>query len=325
MGNGIIAIGAKNYISASSVADLYGCGFGSKLEMYHRYKDLPFEKEIDDEVKESMAFGTAFEATIAKYAAKKLGLKKLKACKTLAYWSDDMPYFICHPDFLAVDKNGRKVAIECKAVKPFSNGWGESGSTEIPDNYYFQVQSYFACDVPCEVVYVACMRGNRVYTYEIVKDMDVVANIRATVKTAHDEFEQGIVPEAKGFDETVKYFKTKADLTKDLDVATEDILDLYKSISINHGVLTIAQNKEKELKAKLIKALGEGKLGFYINDAEGLPKKICYWSEKNGSPKFNYERFEKAYPKINVQQFVDREKTRQFNITYEKENTEKGE
>lgn len=321
MGSKNIAIGASGYISASSVADLYGCGFGSKLEMYHRYKGLKFDKVISDEVKESMAFGTAFESTVAKYAAKKLGLKNLKACKTLAFWADDMPYFICHPDFLVKtkDKNGRRVAIECKCVKPFAEGWGESGSTEIPDNYRFQVQSYFACEVPCDVVYVACMKGNRINIYEILPDANVIASIRAKVKEAKEEFDAGIVPEAKGFDETVTYYKAKVDLTKDLELATDPILELYKEISKNHTDLTEAQAEEKRLKEELIKKIGEGNVGFYTHDADGAPKKICYWSEKNGNPKLNFDKFAKEHPDINLEDYMERTKNRQFNIAYTKE------
>ena len=321
MGNGKIKIAASGYISASGVADLYGCGFGSKLEMYHRYKGLPFEKTISDEVRESMDFGSAFETTVARYAAKKLGLKNLKACKTLAFWADDMPYFICHPDFLVKTKNKdeRRVALECKCVKPFSQDWGESGSTEIPDNYRFQVQSYFACEVPCDVVYVCCMKGNRVNTYEILPDSDVIADIRKRVREAKEEFDKGIVPEAKGLEETANYYKTKIDFTKDLEMATDPILELYKEISKNHTALTKAQEEEKKLKEKLIKEIGEGNVGFYTHDTDGAPKKICYWSEKNGSPKVNFERFAKDHPDIDLQDYMERTKNRQFNIAYEKE------
>ena len=119
MGHGKKPIGQSAF-SGSQIGTLYGCGWNTKLGLYNKYMGInAVQEQPSPEAQESMSFGTFFEDAVAKYFANKMGFK-IKRCGETAYWADDMPYFICHPDRLVVgrDDQGRRVALEIKCVYP---------------------------------------------------------------------------------------------------------------------------------------------------------------------------------------------------------------
>ena len=69
MGHGKIKIGAPRRISASQVGNLFGCGYGTRLDVYNRYKNLAQSETFSDEAKKSMEFGTFFEDAVARFWA----------------------------------------------------------------------------------------------------------------------------------------------------------------------------------------------------------------------------------------------------------------
>lgn len=319
MGCKRIPIG-KYTFTASQVGNLYGCGYGTMFELYIHYKGLKadYPKKEDEQVKLSMEFGSFFEDSVAKFAAHKLGDLKLQRCGTMAYFADDMPYFICHPDRLVigVDKKGRRAAIECKCVQPFAEGWGEEGSDKIPDNYYFQVQSYFACDVPCDVVYVACLRGNRVYIYEILPDWDIIADIRKRVKEAKESFDKGVVPSFENYEEERAYYSKRVNMNEEGLGANDEILELYKELCEANNSLNEATEKIEEIKTELIEKLGTYP-SFVVTEGKKV-KRICYWLEKT-STRTDYKAFEKDNPNAITDKYRTTTKSREFRVNYPKE------
>ena len=317
MGSKNIPIG-KYVFSASNIATLFNCGFHTTLELYEKFRNpkADYPQEISDASRESMDFGSHFEFPVAKYAAKKLGIKRIKACKTLAFWADDMPYFICHPDYLVIgtDSKGRRAAIECKCVQPFAEGWGEEGTDEIPLNYFIQCQCYFACEVPVDVVYVACMRGNRVYVYEILPDEQIIAEIRRRVAKTYIDFSNGIVPETENYKEAVRFYGQSARLEDEGIGANDEVVATYEELKKVHEMKTLAEKKEEQLKTDLIKALGDSS-AFVVTEDKKI-KRICYWSDKAQKPSFSREAFEKDHAEIDIDKYYISNKQRVFNISY---------
>lgn len=320
MGCKRIPIG-KYTFTASQVGNLYGCGYGTMFDLYVHYKGLKAEypQEENEQAKLSMEFGHFFEDAVAKFAAHNLGDFKLQKCGTMAYFADDMPYFICHPDRLVIglDKQGRRAAIEVKCVQPFAEGWGEEGTDQIPDNYFFQVQSYYACGVPCDVVYVACLRGNRVYIYEILPDKAIIEDIRNRVREAKESFDKGIVPAFEDFKEQSAYYSKKVNMADEGTGANDEVLELYRSLCDHNGVLAAEEKKVKELKGKLIEMLGSSP-SFVVTDGKKV-RKICYWLEKT-TTKTDYKKFEADNPNLNFDKYRTTSKSREFRVNYPKEN-----
>ena len=287
------------YFTCSAIPALYNCGYTTQLDLYEKYKGIVRDAKLSEEALNRMEFGKFFEDSVAQFFCKKMGLKvKKMGDGLLAYWKKDMPYFICHPDRLGIGKDGkgRRFALEVKCVSPHAYGWGEDGSNEIPDMYYIQVQGYFACGVPCDVVYVAAMKGNAVFIYEILPDWEVVEDIRNRVKAAKESFDKDIMPDPSNWDEAFRTYKYKMDPLKEGMPAGDAGRALWDEMLANHKVLTDAKNKEEQLKSKMVTMMN-GCPCMTIGDEKGKVTAIAKLTESH-TKSFDYKTLEKEMPGI---------------------------
>ena len=299
MPSGIREIGGAGVISCSQLGALYGVGYTSKYKIYARYTGIDQGvEEFSEEAKKSMEFGTHFEDAVAAFFTYKTGLKvkKLGDGKT-AYWRKDMPYFICHPDRVGVgrDKKGRRFALEIKCVKPTAEDWGDEWTAEVPDFYYLQDEGYFACEVPCDVVYMAVLKGNRVYFYEIEPDKEVVEDIIAKVKAAKAEFDNGIVPEPENYEEAIRQYTGRVNLEREGMPAGDEGLAIWNEMVANHKVFKDAEDKEKELKAKMIAFMEDCPA---VTTADGKKIKILAKYTESHKSAFDTDALKKDLPEI---------------------------
>jgi len=314
MPSGKIKIGSRAF-SASQVGTLYGCGYNTMLGLYNKYKGINTPAaELSKEAQESMEFGTFFEDAVAKYFANKMGFR-IKKCGETAYWASDMPYFICHPDRLVIgkDSQGRRVALEIKCVRPFAEGWGETGTTEIPDVYFFQVQSYFACQVPCDVVYVVCMRGNRIYSYEILPDNEIIADIRYRVAKTKEDFDHAIVPDSENYEDAFNYYASKVNKEAEGIGANDEVLAKFNELLRIHSEKDTLTKEENKVKEELMKALGEHP-AFVVTEEKKV-KRIVYWSQETRI-KVDDKKLEKEHPEIKMSDYRTESIVRKFKIAY---------
>lgn len=297
MPKGTIKIPAgKGFITCSMLGDMEHCGYGTMLGVYERYMGTE-KRDFTEEQLKSMDFGTRFEDAVAQYFCHLTGLKVTR-CGNNAWWRSDMPFFICHPDRLGrgLDKKGRRFAVEIKCVSPSAQGWGEEDSEEIPDNYYLQCQGYFACGVPCDVVYVACMKGNRVYIYEILPDSDVIAYIIRRVRETKESFDMGVVPEPENYDEALGQLLGKVDYAKEGMPAGDEGLSIWNEMVENHRVMKEAEDRESELKAKMISLMGDAPAVVTAGDKGKI--KVLAKITKTEKTTFDKEAFIKKYKSI---------------------------
>ena len=315
MGHGKIKIGQAAF-SASQIGTLYGCGWATMLELYNKYKGIDeVLREPTDEAKESMAMGTFFEDTIARYAAQKLGVK-IKKCGETAYWADDMPYFICHPDrlIMGLDKKGRRAAMEVKFVSPHAKGWGDEWTDQVPDYYLLQCQSYFANDVPCDVVYLVCLRGNRIYIYEILPDWQLIADIRDRVRSTKEQFDAGIVPESEKYEIAVSRYGTKVNKDADAVGADEAALEIYQELASNHRKLSEAKAKEDELKAKIADIIKTAPALVGVKNGELC--RLAAWSYKTTNG-YDMARLVAEHPEVKLDNYKTSKKSAYISVNYE--------
>lgn len=310
-----IEIGAPGYISGSQMANLYGCGFGTPLEVFNRLKGIEEEKEFSEEAQKSMEFGTFFEEPVAQFFMYKTGLKVKKVGEGLrAYFTKELPFLICHPDRIGVGKDGkgRRFALEIKCVRSASEGWGEEGTDEIPDYYFIQVQTYFATGVPCDVVYLACLRGNRVFIYEILPDLDVIADIRRRAKEFKENTDKGIVPEPANYDEAVSVYGRKADMENTVG-ANDEVLSIYNELLAVHERQKELEAEEEQKKMALMEKLGEAS-AFVVADGKKI-RNICAWSETTRTS-FDTKAFKKDNPSFDTTPYETTKTLRSFRINY---------
>lgn len=306
------AIGEVTF-TASSVHALFHCGFKKITDLWNHYNGMR-DESFTEEAKKSMEFGTHFEEPVAQFFCKITGLK-VRKCNDNAYYRKDMPYFICHPDRIGVgpDKKGRRFALEVKCVQPFAEGWGEEWTDQIPDYYYIQVQSYFACGVPCDVVYVACMRGNRVYIYEVLPDTEIIEEIRKRVRECKESFDKGIMPNSETCDVAIKRWASKIDMNADAVGADEGFLATYAELAETHKKLEECKAKEDELKAKVADFMGTAPAVVAIRD--GNLVKIASWAQKTTSG-WDMDRLAKDYPEIKVNDYKTAKISQYVKVNY---------
>ncbi len=178
------------------------------------------------------------------------------------------------------------------------------------------MQSYYACGVPCDVVYVGCLRGNRVYIYEILPDKSIIKDIIKRVRETHDAFEKGLIPNLEGYDDIVNYYGRKADMASTGTGANDEVLSIYAKLSKVHEVKAKAEAKEKELKAELIVLLDTGK-SFVNTNEKGKVETLCYWLEKE-KKSFNFDALKADHPEIDIDSYNATNKTREFRVNFPK-------
>ncbi len=277
MPNGLLPIPTPGHITCSQLSNIYGCGYGTLGDVYDSFMGV--KKEFSEEQKRRMDFGSFFEDPVAQYVAKQMGWR-IKRCGNRAWWRKDMPYFICHPDRLLIgkDREGRRAAIEVKCVSPRSEDWGDEWTGQIPDMYFLQCQGYFACGVPCDVVYVACMKGNEVKVYVVLPDEEVIEDIRRRVKETYESFVAGIVPKSENYDEELKRLSKRVDKDAEGMPAGDFGCGLWEKLQKNHKVLTVAKDTEEALKKEMAEFMGEHP-SVITTDDKGKIKRIAWLSE----------------------------------------------
>ena len=315
MGHGKKEIGSTVF-SASNTGTWFGCGYKTPMELFEQYNGKPRE-EPSEEAKKSMAFGTFFEDSVARWYAEKNGVK-LRRCGDTAYWSDDMPFFICHPDRLVIGKDaeGQRIALEIKCVAPFAEGWGPEGTEEIPDVYYLQVQSYYACCVPCDLVKVVCMRGNRIYIYDILRDDDVVAEIRRRVAKAYEDFSAGIAPEPQSFEEASRFYSSRVNKDAEGVGANDEILGLYDRLIKIHYEEGKLKAEEDSIKKSMVTALDEAPA--FLSTEDGKVKRIAWWTSVSRTS-LDTDALQKDHPEINLEDYKRVSQSSSFRISYPRE------
>ena len=91
MGKGKIKIPAgKGFITCSSLGNLYGCGYGTMLDIYESYKGAP-KKDFTEEQLKSMEFGTKFEDAVVKFFTYKTNIFTLFVKQYYSSWSNPRP------------------------------------------------------------------------------------------------------------------------------------------------------------------------------------------------------------------------------------------
>ena len=288
--------------SGSTACALFNCGFVKLSTLWEKFNGT-FVEEFTDEAKRRMEFGQLFEDAVAKYFMHRTGLKvKRMGNGRTAYFRKDMPYFVCHPDRVGVglDKKGRRFALEVKCVSPYAEGWGEEGTDQIPDYYYIQCQCYFATGVPCDVVYVACMKGNAVYIYEVLPDEEIIAEILKRVRECHDSFTNGIMPSSETCEVAINRFSKNVDYNSDAKGADEDILGTYSELSDVHRKQAELKVREDSLKAKMADFMGTAPAIVAVRD--GALCRIASWAQKTTNG-FDQAKLAKDHPEINLNEY----------------------
>lgn len=107
-------------------------------------------------------WGNLLEPVVAEEAERVLGMKFRRLARAVHY--KDWPILFAH-----LDRTSSEAILEVKTSMT-TKGWGDDGSSAVPDAVALQVQSQLAC-ADKEVAYVAALIGYRDFrTYRIARD-----------------------------------------------------------------------------------------------------------------------------------------------------------
>jgi putative phage-type endonuclease len=140
------------------------------LELYHIKLGTPLApRETDDE---RTSFGQLMENVIAQQYARRFEVKLRRKNSIVRH--PKYPWMLANVDRLI---EGKRKGVEIKNVDSiayrFNDEWGEPGSDQVPTPYLLQTAHYMcALDYP-EWDLAACVGGNRLEVYHIVRDPEL--------------------------------------------------------------------------------------------------------------------------------------------------------
>lgn len=181
----------KTGVGGSDAATILG--INPFNDIYGLYLDKRGEAPPEDEdfLKESRYWGSVLEEPVANRYAEDTGFKIQRSNQLLR--SKKHPFMIANIDRKVVGAD-RKIGLEVKtAVYP--DGWGESGSDEIPAYIMCQCQHYLAV-TEYDCWDLAVLIGNRDFrTYRINPIEDIITKLVDAEQEFWDRVESGVAPE----------------------------------------------------------------------------------------------------------------------------------
>jgi putative phage-type endonuclease len=222
---------------------------------------------------------------------------------------DKILYHEKHPFMLAsLDgfTDDRRI-VEIKTARS-GKGWGEPGTSEIPDYYALQVQHYMivtgfeVTDVPVSIA------GGSPEIYEVPADKE----LHEMIIDAETDFWQRVVegnpPDVYTYADAVqRYGRSSASGVKQAE--SEAIRKAYDDLKFTRNQLAGLEHAEEDLKAEVIKYLGDEADTLKYGDIVLVTYKLG-----NGAKRFDAKAFEKDNPELYQKYIKISEPQRRFLI-----------
>jgi putative phage-type endonuclease len=200
-------------------------------------------------------WGNLLEPVIAEEAERELGVKFRRLARAVHY--RDWPILFAH-----LDRTSAEAILEVKSSMT-TKGWGESGSSEVPDHVALQVQAQLAC-ADKELAYVAALIGYRDFrTYRIARDRELFDDlIQPLLREFWTLVETNTPPEPDGSDGYGSFIRRLHPSDGgDERAATPEEQLLGSALANAIAERERAEAHESELKQRLMLAMGTtGKL-----------------------------------------------------------------
>ena len=147
-------------VTASEVGALLGKHpYTSPAQIFDRLRDPEAYELARDPQSEAMALGVYFEPHIARYAARKLGLKLRANTRTIQHPTHPL---CATPDYLVLN---RRILVEVK-LSSIMYGWDEAN---LAEHIEWQARAQMAC-TDRDAVVIAALVGSRFYDIPIIRD-----------------------------------------------------------------------------------------------------------------------------------------------------------
>ena len=216
-------------IGGSDAATVLGINpFTTAYELYlDKLGQAPEDTEVNPQREEAFYWGSVLEQPVADRYAKETGYKIQKANQLIR--SKDIPFMIANIDRKVVGED-RRIGFEAKtAARP--EGWGETGSSEIPPYIMCQVQHYLAV-TGYDCWDLAVLIGNRDFRmYRINPIDDIIAQLVDAETEFWDRVENKVAPEPQWQSAaTTRLIKNLYPGTNGQVVALPEIAQTYQDV-----------------------------------------------------------------------------------------------
>lgn len=247
-------------------------GINPYQDIYELYLDkrgeLPEETEEQSKfLVESRYWGSVLEEPVAQRYAEETGYKVQRSNQLLQ--SKQHPFMLANIDRKVVGQD-RRIGVEIKtAARP--DGWGETGSSEIPAYIMCQIQHYLTV-TEYDAWDLAVLIGNRDYRqYRIEPISEIIDQLVDAEQEFWDRVEAGIPPEPQWQSAaTTRLIKALYPGTNGQVVGLSELAQKY------HDVMTDA-NEQKLMFEKVVEGC-KNRIAMMLgaNAVGVLPDKTCY-------------------------------------------------
>lgn len=180
--------------------------------------------------------------------------------------------------------------VEVKTSK-YADDWGDSGSAEIPDHYYPQVQHYIGLYPNAHGAHVAALiGGNDLRTYFVPRDEQFISDL-FLLETDFwlNHVVAGVAPEPTslpGMTHRYRYDDGSAlEVESDLAMQVADLKDIRSQI-------TVLEQREEDMKLGLMLKMRDAQVLTYQGRA------IASWKTRNGAMRFDTNSFKVQHPAL---------------------------
>ena len=254
-------------------------GLNPFKDIYELYLDKRGEapEEDPDFLKESRYWGSVLEEPVAQRYAEETGYKIQKSNQLIR--SKEHDFMIANIDRKVVGED-RRIGFEAKtSARP--DGWGESGSDEIPPYIMLQCQHYLAV-TGYDLWDLAVLIGNRDYRqYRIRPIGDIIERLIDAETEFWDRVQAGVAPEpdwqSAATTRLIKslYPGTNGQVVNlgDLGQKYHDVMkDANEQVKLYQGVVDGCKNR-------IAMMMGEAAVGL-------LPDESCYTRKEQTRKEF---------------------------------------
>lgn len=275
-------------------------GLNPYQDPYELYLDKRGEAPPEDEefLKESRYWGSVLEEPVANRAAEEMGYKIQKANQLIT--SKKHEFMIANIDRKVVGlEDKRRIGLEVKtAARP--DGWGETGSDEIPHWIMLQCQHYLAV-TEYDHWDLAVLIGNRDFRmYRINPIQYIIDNLIEAEEEFWDRVTHGVPPEPQWQSAaTTRLIKNLYPGTNGQVVQLPDVAQKYQDVMDDANEQKLVYEKVVAgCKNRLAMLMGEASVGL-LSDGTAITRKEQTRKEFiSPASKFMVSRRVKTLPKL---------------------------
>jgi|SRR5690606_8065444 len=237
-------------VGASECAAVMGLShWASPLDIYLLKRGLT----EPDPPSRAMRRGNAIEPFIASEFEMETGFKGAKPDYMAV--SVEYPWMTANTDWIG---DCGTMGAELKS-SDMSKNWGETGSQDVPEYYYIQVQHQLIVTGLPVIYLVVMLPFSDLRIYPITLNEKIKPSIVETCRVFWENTQNGIAPEGDASPEAVKKLYPVVDADKEIEISDHEAADLVATHHDINSQLKVLEERKNAITARLMFLMGDAK------------------------------------------------------------------